>query len=131
MSDCYCILLRTATRKVTALYDAALAPYGITLAQFSLMRRIRRGEPVSITELAHRAELDRSTVGRNLKPLERMGLVQHVTGLDQREASVALTDAGHALLKQADPIWHDVQVDIETRLGEADATQLTRLLHAL
>lgn len=131
MSDCYCILLRTASRKVTALYDAALAPFGVTLAQFSLMRRIRRGEPVSITDLAQRAELDRSTVGRNLKPLERLGLVQHVTSLDQREASVALTEAGHALLKQADPVWHQVQVDLETRLGAADAGQLTRLLHAL
>lgn len=74
MSDpCYCIVLRRASRRLTAIYDAALAPLGVNLAQFSLLRTIRRTEPVSLTRLGHETELDRSTVGRNVRVLEGHG----------------------------------------------------------
>ena len=73
---CYCAALRAAARKTTALYDEALEPAGIGVAQFSLMRRIERAGTVSLTELGRRAELDRSTVGRNVRVLARMGLVR-------------------------------------------------------
>lgn len=131
MSDCYCIILRNASRKVTALYDTALEPFGITLAQFSLLRRIKWRAPISITELAHLAELDRSTMGRNVKVLERRGLVQTVAGNDQREAVLALTDAGRQVLIDAGPTWDSVQAGIETRLGPGGVAQLHQLLEAL
>jgi DNA-binding MarR family transcriptional regulator len=72
-SPCYCSLLRTATRKVGAVYDNALAPLGINIAQYSLLRLVEHCQPVSFTELGRIAELDRSTVGRNVRVLERMG----------------------------------------------------------
>ena len=131
MSDCYCIILRNASRKVTALYDAALEPFGVTLAQFSLLRRIKRREPISITELAHLAELDRSTMGRNVKVLERHGLVQAIAGTDQREAAVILTDAGRRVLIDAAPAWDGVQAGIEARLGPSGVEHLQQLLEAL
>ena len=66
-STCYCAALRKATRRLTAAYDAALAPVGVNLAQFSLLRTVSRHGPLSLTDLARRMELDRSTVGRNVK----------------------------------------------------------------
>ncbi len=81
---CYCAALREAARKTTALYDAALEPAGVTLAQFSLMRRIERAGAVSLSELGRMAELDRSTVGRNVKVLARLRLVRHDP--DERQA---------------------------------------------
>ena len=92
-TPCYCTLLRSAARKATAIYDDALAPAGITVAQFRLLRILERQGPVSLTELGRLAELDRSTIGRNLRLLERMGLVHLASGADQREAVVDL-DAG-------------------------------------
>ena len=88
---CYCSSLRAAARKTTALYDSALAPVGINVAQFALLRRIERAQPVSLTELGRLADLDRSTVGRNVKVLERLGLVRLASAEDQREAPVTLT----------------------------------------
>ena len=72
---CYCAALRVAARKTTALYDEELAAVGINLAQYSLLRQIERAGTVSLTELGRLAELDRSTVGRNVKALQGLGFV--------------------------------------------------------
>jgi DNA-binding MarR family transcriptional regulator len=128
---CHCILLRKATRKVSSYYDEALAPIGVNIGQFSLLRNINRLQPISLTELAAKVELDRSTVGRNAKVLERMGLVGFGHGEDQREALLSLTPEGHALLKQGAPLWDSVQDDIAARLGEEKTRQLQELLAAL
>ncbi len=128
VSSCYCIKLRNASRRLTAIYDAALAPLGINVTQFSQLRRIRRQQPVSLTDLARQSDLDRSTVGRNAKVLERMGLVAAVPVTDHRETALALSERGEALLKDAVPIWEEVQARIENRL-EADG--LDRILAAI
>jgi DNA-binding MarR family transcriptional regulator len=128
---CHCILLRKASRKISSYYDEALAPLGVNIGQFSLLRNIRSMEPVSLTDLALRVELDRSTVGRNTKVLERMGLVAIGAGDDQREALLSLSEAGHALLAQGAPLWDGVQAKIEDRLGREKTQQLQELLTAL
>jgi len=129
--SCYCIALRAASRRLTALYDAALQPAGINVAQFSLLRNVERAQPVSLTELGRRMELDRSTVGRNVRLLQRMGLVRMTPGSDQREASVGLEPAGREILSQAIPVWQGVQDRIQAQLGEEAAGQLRDLLARL
>ena len=124
---CYCAALRAASRKATALYDAALAPAGIGVAQFSLMRRIERTRTVSLTELGRLAELDRSTVGRNVRVLARMGLVRETEAGDQRETVVALTEAGAGTVRRAAPLWEEAQRRVETALGGEAAGTLRAL----
>ena len=123
--SCHCILLRKASRKVSSYYDEALAPLGVNIGQFSLLRNINRTAPVSLTEL------DRSTVGRNAKVLARMGLVAIGHGEDQREAMLTVTKEGHAILKAGAPLWDGVQDEIEARLGPEKTAQLQELLAAL
>lgn len=128
---CHCILLRKASRKVSSYYDEALAPLGVNIGQFSLLRNINRLAPISLTDLAVQVELDRSTVGRNAKVLERMGLVVIGHGEDQREAMLTVAPQGHAILKKGAPLWDGVQDDIEARLGAEKTRQLQELLAAL
>jgi DNA-binding MarR family transcriptional regulator len=117
---CYCSLLRAATRRLGATYDAALAPLGINIAQYALMSLIQQHQPVSLTQLAHLAELDRSTVGRNVRVLERMKLAIPGRGeVDEREAVVSLTKRGRQVLDEAEPIWESCQSDLADRLGSA------------
>jgi len=124
---CYCAAIRAVSRKTTALYDDELAPSGITLAQFSLMRRIRRAGAQSLTELARLAELDRSTVGRNIRVLEKMNIARLAEGVDQREASVSLTAKGAATLEEAEPRWLTAQAKVEAALGSDEAKRLLEL----
>lgn len=128
---CICISLRQASRRLTALYDAALLPAGLNLAQYSLLRNIDRHAPVSLTRLGEVVELDRSTLGRNVRVLERLGLVAMGTGRDAREAGVRLTEAGQASLQRSIPLWSAAQADIRGRLGGTGVAQLETLLGAL
>ena len=130
-ADCYCVLLRKTSRRMTALYDEALAPVGVNLAQFSLLRNISWQQPVSLTDLARVVELDRSTVGRNVKVLTRMGLTTAGVQDDGREATVVLTKKGRAVLNQGAPLWEAAQIRIEGALGGSGSQVLHDLLAAL
>jgi DNA-binding MarR family transcriptional regulator len=121
---CFCISLRTAARKITAIYDEALAPVGINIAQYSMLSRMEKAGEVSITELSHLCELERSTAGRNVKVLERMGLVAAAAGKDQREATLSLSKRGRQVLDEAAQYWKQAQDQIEKKLGSRKARDL-------
>lgn len=128
---CVCVSLRKASRKLTALYDEALRPAGINVAQFSLLRNIDRHGPLSLTALGEIVELDRSTLGRNVRVLERMGLASLASGNDQRETMLSLTALGRATLQKSILHWDDAQAMIHRRIGDTGVAQLEALLSAL
>jgi DNA-binding MarR family transcriptional regulator len=108
---CVCVNLRRAARAVSYLYDEALAASGIKITQFSLLRAVERNEPIAITALAEELELDRTTLARNLGPLERDRLVLLVAGDDQRVTEVRLTAGGRAAIARALPLWENAQAE--------------------
>jgi DNA-binding MarR family transcriptional regulator len=130
-THCYCNQLRSSARKLSALYDAALAPAGVTVAQFALLRNIERRQPASLTDLGRRLELDRSTLGRNVRVVERMGLVRFCPGDDQRKTLVALTPDGEAALQQAIPLWQACQTRVAESLGPDRIGLLSELIDGL
>lgn len=131
-SPCYCTLLRKATRRLGAAYDEVLAPFGINIAQFSLLRMMSRSGPISLTELGKIAELDRSTIGRNVRVIERMGLVETRRGdNDQREALVKLTPHGKQVYDEAALYWENCQRAIESRLGGEKIKALQDIVGAI
>jgi DNA-binding MarR family transcriptional regulator len=130
-ATCICIAMRQASRQLTSHYDAALAPAGVNIAQFSLLRKLRRHGALSLTALAELVELDRSTLGRNLRVLERLGVVELSAGRDQRESVAALTEAGRETLAKGDPLWDKAQADMADKIGTEGVAQLTALLGAL
>jgi DNA-binding MarR family transcriptional regulator len=129
-NPCFCILLRQAARKSSSVYDRALAPLGINVAQFSLLRKIARAQSISVTELARLADLDRSTMGRNAKVLQRMDLIEQTSGEDHRETHIALTSTGRDLVERGGPLWDQAQDEIEAKLGNEGVEQLLTLLRA-
>lgn len=130
-SPCLCLTLRKAARRVTSVYDEALAPVGMNLAQFSLLRHIARLQPLSLTELGRVVELDRSTVGRNVKVLEKMGLTEPVPLADQREAGVQLTTHGLTSMREGERYWNEAQAHFEHKLGKAEFDRLKQMLDSL
>lgn len=127
-TDCYCNELRKAGRRLSARYDAALAPAGVNVGQFSMLRQVDHAGEISLTELGRRAELDRSTVGRNARVLVRGGLLDSAPGADRREASLRLTPQGRETLAAAFPLWTQAQAEIEAALGRDAAKALRRVL---
>ena len=131
-TPCACGTLRRATRAITAAYDAALAPSGLRITQFGILRNLARLGPLPITRLAAEAALDRSTMGRNLNPLERRGLVRiEVGNVDQREHVAYLTSAGEAAIEAALPYWRKVQERTAALVRPSAIGELANQLDAL
>ncbi len=136
---CTCLALRRATRRVTQIYDAHMKPLGLRITQFAVLGQLSGAETgpgqrassassavaLSITALARRLGLDRSTLGRNLRPLIKAGLVAMEGGEDRRAHTLALTDAGRAMLEKAIPLWRDAQRHVSEKLGR-DKTRALR-----
>ena len=126
---CSCASLRQAARHVTQFYDAALAPSGLGLNQFSILSRIKSVGPVAIHDLARLLIMDRSTLGHLLRPLQRRRLVTLATDpQDRRSRQVALTTAGQALLAKARPMWADAERRFSRTMGEDAARELRMTL---
>ena len=128
-SQCSCTELRKASRRLSQLYDAALAPSGLRITQFSILRKLAHFGPLPVTRLAAEAALDRSTMGRNLNPLERRGLVRiEVGNVDQRERVAYLTAAGEAAIEAALPYWRKAQERIAALVQPAAIGELAHRL---
>src|SRR6516162_4558172 len=74
--DCNCFVVRSAARHVTQLYDQFLTPVGLHVTQFSILAKLKRLGPMTINALAKEMVMDRTTLGRNVQPLERDGLIK-------------------------------------------------------
>ncbi len=125
---CACGRLRRASRALTQLYDDAMAPAGLRVTQFSLLRTLARLGPQRITALAGAALLDRTALSRNLDPLVERGLVEIVPGRDGRTREVALTRAGTAAIRAAEPHWKRAQARVAERLGRRKLAALIATL---
>ena len=130
-SPCICINLRQVSQSITAFYDAALEPSGLKITQFSVLKAARYLEPVSISALAEYLGLDRTTLGRNLRILERDKLVVLELGQDHRERTVQLTEQGQVAYRAAYPLWKQAQQKITEGLGKEQVAILDTLLSNL
>lgn len=117
---------------MSAAYDEALEPLGINIAQFASLRTVERKGPISLSDLGRTAGLDRSTIGRNVRVLERLKLMRSTRGDDdKREAVVTLTDRGRDLVATAVPVWEQCQRTVETRLGDEGIAALRGMVSAI
>jgi DNA-binding MarR family transcriptional regulator len=129
-SVCLCTSLRQAALAATALYDDILAPSGLKVTMFRLLRRIAAQSDISISQLARDVDLDRSTLGRNLRVLERQGLVTLAACADGRARAPRLSDKGAEALDRALPLWAEAQARMAELLGP-DVEALQTTLHRL
>lgn len=121
---CLCNAIRQGARQVTQFYDRQLAPTGLRISQYAMLKGLRRLGPISINGLADAMVMDRTTMGRALRPLERDGLVAIGPGPDGRTRALTLTEAGRARLEAAEPLWQAAQAAFEARYGAAEAATL-------
>lgn len=117
---CNCTNMRRASRAMTQFYDELLAPSGLKVTQYSLLNHLRRLGPLTMNELSKAIRLERTTLVRNLKPLERMGFVS-ITAQETSQASqVCITDSGLKALEVAVPYWNKAQECIKDLFTEEE-----------
>lgn len=128
---CLCMDVRAAANRLTQAYDHALADAGLTVTQFSLLHLIQTLGKPTMRQIAEAGHADRSTLGRNLRVLEKMGLVSIRAGEDARTRTVQVTRKGSNAFKRAIPLWADIQASMKSTIGESGHAQLKDLLHSL
>lgn len=121
---CACANLRQASRAITQFYDAILQPSGLRATQFTVLIAISLNEQITISDLAERLRMDRTTLTRNLKPLEKRGFVESTSGEDRRTRVVSLTDQGQESLNKARPLWEKAQKEVVEALGPDKFNQM-------
>src|SRR6266478_10260461 len=112
--ECNCLAVRQAARHVTQFYDQFLAPSGLRTTQFSILAKLKRKGPTTINTLAADLVMDRTTLGRNILPLQRERLIEVVKGrADRRSKELRLTEAGAERLNAALKGWVQAQTQFE------------------
>ena len=126
-----CMDLRAAAHRLTQLYDDARAASGISVTQFSQLHKLLTMDNPNLKSLAEATGLDRSTLGRNIRVLEKMGLVTMKVGEDARSKNIQVTAKGKTVFKEAAPHWYTVQSNLKDKIGEEGRNQLNHLLGEL
>jgi DNA-binding MarR family transcriptional regulator len=123
--ECNCFALRQAARYVTQIYERHLGEVGLTAAQFTIMAKLARKPDLSILDLADMMVMERTTLVRALKPLQRDGFVlSEPSEHDGRTFLFSLSDAGQRIFEQAAIAWRAAQDEFEVKFGRSRAKAL-------
>ena len=125
---CCCFNLRKVTRAVTQFFDRYLEPANIRATQFTLLLTLTSAQGKTLTEMAEGLVMDRTTLTRNLKPLEKAEFITTVKLADRRTKGYVLTEKGQAAIEKGTPLWRKAQQHITEQLGDE---RYVRLLEEL
>nr|WP_180166601.1 MarR family winged helix-turn-helix transcriptional regulator [Stenotrophomonas sp. SbOxS2]NYT99453.1 winged helix-turn-helix transcriptional regulator [Stenotrophomonas sp. SbOxS2] len=129
---CNCANIRKAARHITKFYDACLAPVGIRATQFTMLGHLKHGGPVTMLQLARLMVMDPATIGNNLRPLQRDGLVKiSVSKADRRARIVEVTEAGLDKVAAGRKEWDRAQAEFEKKFGKTQAKALRQLMDSV
>jgi DNA-binding MarR family transcriptional regulator len=123
---CNCFAVRQAARRITRLYEKHLAEVDLTSAQFSILVTVQEVEGITMSELADALGMERTTLVRALKPLERRHWIRTSKGSTPRQLHLSLTPAGRRQKGLAEQRWHDAQSEFESAVGSERAQRMRR-----
>ena len=128
---CNCGILRQSSQKLTAIYDESLKSSGLRVTQFAVLKNIHKLGKTSITELDTYLEQDRSTIGRNVRILEKIKVVSINKSSDKREFEIQITKYGIECLQLARKSWEDINIKISSKLGKEKQKQMIEIMNVI
>jgi DNA-binding MarR family transcriptional regulator len=128
VADCACEGLRRAARAVSRLYAGALAEVGLTATQLAILVATRVRGTLPLSRLAEGLRLDRTSLYRAVRPLERRGFLVTAPGQTERERVATVTPKGERALQEALPLWQATQQRFVESMGPRNWTALSSAL---
>src|SRR5262245_64632080 len=104
-AGCFCMASREAARKITRLYDARMQESGVRITQFTILSQLMLRGEMPIGKLAGILGMERTTLTRNLAPLEEEKWITVRAGEDPRARVIAISTPGRAVVRRAFPYW--------------------------
>ena len=120
--------LRQLLRRVSLVYDRAMAECGLKITQYSLLTHVEKLGPITQADLAKAMGMDSSTLSRNLRPLESAGWVAVHAGDDARSHALSLNVSGRKKRTQAQTLWKQAQLQLNDTVGVDDVIALHALI---
>ena len=130
-ADCLAVRVRLLSRTITAIYDDALRPLGLTAGQLNVLVIIANRGPISPGEIARRLSMEKSTVSRNLARMRDNGWVVVAAGESGHKQQLTLNRRGKALLERALPAWEQAQAEARAVLGQRGADSIRSIGNTL
>jgi DNA-binding MarR family transcriptional regulator len=128
---CACATARQVARVLTQLYDSRLSRTGLEAPQFALLMTLEKQGACGPIELGRRYALDKTTVSRNLKLLERKGWIESSASKDKRKRQFILTAAGLQRLAAAKPQWKKAQNQLRTGMTAGKWDEMFRVFRTV
>jgi DNA-binding MarR family transcriptional regulator len=128
---CACAAVKQLSRVLGRVYDAHLAPAGLNVTQYTLLRCIARHPGESLASIAAAMEMDRTSLYRAITPMLRDGWLIPGAGRNARSRSVRLSAAGRRLLARARQPWSTVQKQVIGLFGKKPYRALLKELDRL
>lgn len=119
LETCACFNVRKSARVLTQHYDKAMHPIGLRATQFTILATLSQTENIAISDLADALVMDRTTLTRNLRPLEDQGFLKSEPGKDRRTRIIRLSNKGLKKLKTAIPFWINAQKSVVNHFGDS------------
>ncbi len=129
--ECLAVRVRRLGRVITRVYDAALAPHGVTIAQLNLLTAIVAADGARPTDLVRILDVEKSTLSRDLQRMEHLGWIRFDPRQSGRGRSISLTPAGTRLLLEVRPAWEKAQETARSQLGRGAFAGLRKLLQPI
>jgi DNA-binding MarR family transcriptional regulator len=126
-AGCFCLASRQAARKITRLYDSYMQGSGVRVTQFTILSQLMLRGEMPIGKLAGILGMERTTLTRNLAPLEQQGWISIHAGDDPRARMISITGQGRGVVRRSFPFWSKAQAHIGKLLG-ADGQAALKLL---
>ena len=117
---CACATARRVARTLTQVYDSALRGSGLEAPQFALLMTLEQKGPCTQAALGQHHALDKTTVSRNVRWLEKQGWVRSATGPDRRARELQLTPEGRRRLAAATPNWRRAQAQLRSEMTSGE-----------
>jgi DNA-binding MarR family transcriptional regulator len=116
--NCVCFNLRWVARVVTQFYDAEMRRHGIRPTQGTILTSLNARKSWNMAELSDWLGMERTTLVRNLRPLQRDGFVQATGGGRGNRVELAITAKGRKKIEKLTPVWKSAQSAAVKTLGE-------------
>lgn len=126
MSECTAYRLRIVNRAISKIYDDALRPFDLRVAQLNTLVVVMQARGITPNELSHKMHMDASTVSRNVERMCNSGWLQLADIDDARSHEIQITDKGMKLIADVAPAWEEAQRQAAELLGASIGKAIAR-----
>jgi DNA-binding MarR family transcriptional regulator len=126
VENCTCFNVRRVSRAITQFFDAEMRRHGIRPTQTPILGALQAKDGWGMAGLSDWLGMERTTLVRNLRPLQRDGLVRAKGGGRGGHVELAITQKGRMALAKAFPAWRSAQNKVVAILGKERWSSIIR-----